>query len=941
MVLKMTLYKGESSSFMAERKREMGNEVHNALRNNTDRSNNCPVDTSFVHEFSLERDSHVESAVSIGSESGLTEALSNSNLNCLKRKNKRRKKKIKNAPKIDNIDVDLQGVTSETMTAPFRTEAPVDVSTMKISETSPFEIDVIIDMSTKMDLVATPAKGGSFLNNFNNSNNDASHDYPEGASLMQDTLLSRDSYVESMVKTGSQSGLLEAQSNSNLDCLHIEKKKKRPRKKKKLNAPKTDDIDASLQEVTSETITAPLLTEASVDVSIKKIPETASSEVEVMCDARPEMDLVDTPVEVGSFLNNNNNDTSHDFPKGASLMQDIPLGRDSHIESMVKIGSESGLIEEQSNSYLDCLHNKKRKKRPKKKKRLNASETDYMDVNLQEFTTETITGPLGTEASVDVSRKKVPETSTGKGEGMYDSSTKTELVATSIKEGNFLNNNNNTSYDSRKGASLMQDIPLGRDSYVGSIVKIGSESGLIEEQSNSSFDCLHNEKRKKRPKKRKRLNAPKTDYMDVNLQEVTTETNTGTLGTEASVDVSRKVPETATGEVEGMCDTSTKTELVGTPVKIGPMNMSRGQRKRLRKKKLKENRNDSVTTDMFAERDSSLQLPVNIGSSNISMEKQPNEDIGLLLEKNERNKEGDGHKDSENNSPATLQRTNGQHFGKEDVKISPKGLDLDSMKGDFHLSRNHICFQKSTNLMEKQYLPSENYVDSHEKCDAKSSRRKRKRKRKFSKSSVNSSDCIMKNVSVLLEGCLEDKNIEKAGEVKITVQKASGKDGGSVQSSSGSKEKTSDNISDHHTVCKHLKQKNVNLEIKTKEVSPSSHLVIKDDCTVNETNKEGNHQHSSHSVPIRACIGHSKKKLLVLDVNGILVHITQQPVHKGWKPHFVASKKAVFKRPYCCDFLQFCFERFNVGIWTSRIKMHPTAEKLGSSQLRIRRNPSF
>ncbi|XP_031258025.1 uncharacterized protein LOC116116067 [Pistacia vera] len=294
MVLEMALCNAESSSFMAERKRKRGNGEHNALCNNNDRSHNCSEDTSFVQEIPLETDSHVDSTVNISLESGLTEALSNSNSNCLKKKNKKRKKKIMiNAPKTGNTDVDLQGFTSEAMITPFRTEAPVDVSMKKVSETSPFEVDVIVDTSTKMDLVATTVKVGSFLNN---NNNDTSHNCPEGASLMQGLPLGRDSYVESTVKLGSESGLMEAQSNSNFDCLHNEKKKKRPKKKKRHNAPKSDDIDANLQEVTSETITAPLLTEASVDVSIKKVPETAPSKVEVMCDTSPKMDLVATGI---------------------------------------------------------------------------------------------------------------------------------------------------------------------------------------------------------------------------------------------------------------------------------------------------------------------------------------------------------------------------------------------------------------------------------------------------------------------------------------------------------------------------------------------------------------------------------------------------------------------------------------------------------------------
>ncbi|XP_022850480.1 uncharacterized protein LOC111372385 isoform X1 [Olea europaea var. sylvestris] len=62
-----------------------------------------------------------------------------------------------------------------------------------------------------------------------------------------------------------------------------------------------------------------------------------------------------------------------------------------------------------------------------------------------------------------------------------------------------------------------------------------------------------------------------------------------------------------------------------------------------------------------------------------------------------------------------------------------------------------------------------------------------------------------------------------------------------------------------------------------------------------------------------------RKKLLVLDVNGLLLDISSV-VPYDYDPDAIISKKAVFKRPYCDDFLKFCFERFNVGVWSSRNK---------------------
>ncbi|KAM7279823.1 hypothetical protein ACFE04_006957 [Oxalis oulophora] len=62
-----------------------------------------------------------------------------------------------------------------------------------------------------------------------------------------------------------------------------------------------------------------------------------------------------------------------------------------------------------------------------------------------------------------------------------------------------------------------------------------------------------------------------------------------------------------------------------------------------------------------------------------------------------------------------------------------------------------------------------------------------------------------------------------------------------------------------------------------------------------------------------------KKKLLVLDINGILVDILQGSC-KGSKSDFRLSGKKAIKRPHCDDFLHFIFDRFYIGVWSSRTK---------------------
>ncbi|XP_076918462.1 uncharacterized protein LOC143578886 [Bidens hawaiensis] len=69
----------------------------------------------------------------------------------------------------------------------------------------------------------------------------------------------------------------------------------------------------------------------------------------------------------------------------------------------------------------------------------------------------------------------------------------------------------------------------------------------------------------------------------------------------------------------------------------------------------------------------------------------------------------------------------------------------------------------------------------------------------------------------------------------------------------------------------------------------------------------------------------SRKKLLALDVNGLLVDIVPDAdADKQHKPDTIISSKAVFKRPFCDEFLKFCFERFRVGVWTSRTRRNIT-----------------
>ncbi|KAG2629868.1 hypothetical protein PVAP13_3KG507706, partial [Panicum virgatum] len=62
-----------------------------------------------------------------------------------------------------------------------------------------------------------------------------------------------------------------------------------------------------------------------------------------------------------------------------------------------------------------------------------------------------------------------------------------------------------------------------------------------------------------------------------------------------------------------------------------------------------------------------------------------------------------------------------------------------------------------------------------------------------------------------------------------------------------------------------------------------------------------------------------KKKLLILDLNGVLADINNDQHSSIWAAGRVRGK-LVFQRPYCEEFLEFCAQNFEVAIWSSRNK---------------------
>ena len=56
-------------------------------------------------------------------------------------------------------------------------------------------------------------------------------------------------------------------------------------------------------------------------------------------------------------------------------------------------------------------------------------------------------------------------------------------------------------------------------------------------------------------------------------------------------------------------------------------------------------------------------------------------------------------------------------------------------------------------------------------------------------------------------------------------------------------------------------------------------------------------------------------KLVILDLDETLVYASEE--YLGYDQDFEAGHYLVYKRPYLKEFLEFCFEKFRVAVWTS------------------------
>ncbi|KAI9174547.1 hypothetical protein LWI28_018993 [Acer negundo] len=756
----------------------------------------------------------------------------------------------------------------------------------------------------------------------------------EGDSLVQDVLLQKDSCVESTANVSSNSGLIEVQSNSDMNCSENKSKVKKE-KWKRCKARKAVNRDVGLQEVASETKTTPFKIEAPVDESIKPVLEK-DLYVEPTANLCSNSGLIE--VQHNSNLNFSENknkrkkernkerkaqkadNTDVDLHKVASETKIAPFRiealvdesikpvseKDSCVEPTANLSSNSGLTEVQSNSNLNFSENKNKRKR-ERKKRCNALEADNTDVDLHKVASETKIAPFRIEALVDECIKPVSESTPLEVDVPDDLNKKMDSVAASISS-------------------------VEIEAAVGTSTKTDPVANLTTAQ-----------KRKMKKEKRKQRHKSLEDEAIDHVPD----------------DLNKKMDSVAAFvEIEAAVGTSTKADPVPNLTPAQKRKMKKEKRKQ-RHKSLEQDAIDhvypednSVTKNTVLEKDTS-SLP----SINMFSEKQPNGQISLCPEMNEVKELNDGHNDSENKSLANFHMDNGKPYEKKDVKfdLAVAELDLTTVKEDLLVSEK---LRNSSKIEDTSLLVKHN---AHAESVNIYKRKKIVEKKRRESSDSGENNCIKEDATGFTSfGHSEEPHVTGFSENKLDIE-LERKNDASVQVSEDImmreslvdcsdgklvckdnenrmekkilkedeenfvqknrrelKEKTSDSISGFDSFCYQQVQMNAEVETNVGEIfSSSSHLGVTKNDAIDVTGKEDNLLQKSHPSPER--VSRCKKKLLVLDVNGLLADIVSYASH-GYKPDIMISKKSVFKRPYCDDFLRFCFERFNVGIWSSRIK---------------------
>ncbi|XP_010030887.2 probable C-terminal domain small phosphatase [Eucalyptus grandis] len=165
----------------------------------------------------------------------------------------------------------------------------------------------------------------------------------------------------------------------------------------------------------------------------------------------------------------------------------------------------------------------------------------------------------------------------------------------------------------------------------------------------------------------------------------------------------------------------------------------------------------------------------------------------------------------------------------------------------------------------------------------------------------------------------ENKNVEKLFQVQTAEKHVSHVDK-EIEAASNCNGEASVN-SGLVSLCEHSNGNGAKVNRQIDEGNPLSELLVSEDDIKSDINiNKGSMPRQIPDISSeRTSVEPSRKKLLILDLNGLLASIIPD-VGLGCKPDLIVSRKAVFKRPFVDDFVQFCFEKFAVGVWSSRTK---------------------
>ncbi|CAI9267979.1 unnamed protein product [Lactuca saligna] len=101
--------------------------------------------------------------------------------------------------------------------------------------------------------------------------------------------------------------------------------------------------------------------------------------------------------------------------------------------------------------------------------------------------------------------------------------------------------------------------------------------------------------------------------------------------------------------------------------------------------------------------------------------------------------------------------------------------------------------------------------------------------------------------------------------------------------------------------------------------------IVSDDSQSSEKEEEIKHEKETDlGISLDKLSLGPKKKLLVIPLGGLIVHRAHvrnwATLPKNRRPDLTYGKFKVYKRPFCEEFLRFCFERFDVGLWSSAME---------------------